>query len=56
MIRDYVERILIMVEPSNSNSIKKELKIEIASEKRWEHKWASKRGAMVGAGLKTHHK
>ena len=28
LIRDYVERILIMVEPPNSNSIKKELKIE----------------------------
>ena len=28
----------------------------IASEKRYEYKCALKRGAVVGAGLKTHHK
>ena len=27
-----------------------------ASEKRWEYKCALKRGAVVGAGLKTHYK
>ena len=28
----------------------------IASEKRWDYKGALKHGAVVGAGLKTHHK
>ena len=28
----------------------------IASERRWEYKWALKHGAVVGAGLITNHK